>query len=84
MTVIAGDLLTIEGEKYITLEVLNYGGVNYAFVNKMTNEEEATDEFYIFEVLDDGVKMIVEDDLKNVLIPKFQDMLQNDIKKLME
>lgn len=72
MEINVGDLLTIEGIKYITLSVLNYDNNDYAFVNKMTDEEEATDEFFIMKILDDGIRIIIEDDLKNILIPKFE------------
>lgn len=84
MNIVVGDLLTIEGEKYITLEMVNYNGNEYAFVNKMTEAEEATDEFYIFEILDDSISIVTDDSLKDILILKFQDLLQKDIVKIMQ
>lgn len=84
MNVIVGDLLTVEEIKYIVLEMLNYDGNDYAFVNKMTNEEEATEDFYIFKILGDSISVVVEENLKNVLMLKFQALLRNDIEKIME
>lgn len=82
--IIAGDLLTIEGKKYITLETLTYENNNYAFVNEMTEDEEATEDFYIFKIFDDGIRIVVEETLKNTLLPKFQELLEKDIKELLK
>ena len=78
-----GDLLTIEGKKYITLELLNYENNDYLFVNEMTDEEEVTEDFYIFKLFYDGsIRIVTEERLKQVLIPKFQELLKNDIRDL--
>jgi len=82
MRVGVGDLLTINGVKYITLEKLTYENKYYIFSNKVINDD-VTDEYYIFEIISDGAKMIVEEDLKNILIPKFQNLLQNRLKNLL-
>ena len=83
MNISIGDLLTVEGEKYITLEVLNYEGKNYLFVNK-TIDEEATQEFYIFEVFeDDSIEVVIENNLKQILMTKFEEMLRKDIEDLL-
>ena len=50
MEIVVGDLITVEGVQYITLEKLTHEGNNYIFVNKVINEEELTDEFYIFKI----------------------------------
>lgn len=84
MDVVIGDLLTIEGKKYITLEVLDYEGSNYIFTNLMTDDEETTEDFYIFRVINDEVEMVLEEKLKNILIPKFQELLENDLKKIID
>lgn len=84
MDVVIGDLLTIEGKKYITLEVLDYEGSNYVFTNLMTDDEETTEDFYIFRVINNEVEMVLEEKLKNILIPKFQELLENDLKKIID
>lgn len=82
MSVSVGDLLTIEKEKYIVIEVLNFDNKNYAFVNKSV-DGDITDDFYILEVFeDDSVRIVYEDELKKVLMPKFEELLKEDIKKL--
>lgn len=85
MNILIGDLLTIEGKKYVVMEVLSYNNENYAFVNMMTNEEEATDKFFIFKIIDDdNIRFVVDEEVKKVLLPKFQEMLENDIKNLIQ
>ena len=78
------DLLTVEGEKYITLEVLNYEGKNYAFLNKLTEAEEVTKEYFIFEILGDGDEVLVLDDydLRTKLIPMFENLIKKDIEDI--
>ena len=74
--------LTVEGEKYIILELLDYENRNYSFVNKVMLEEDFSEEFYIFELLGNSIKIVNDDKLKNILLPKFEEMLNNDIKKI--
>ena len=81
MNISVGDLLTVNEQKYMTLEVLKYENSQYAFVNKVTADEEVTDEFYIFEDLGDHVKIIEDDNLRKILLPMFEKMLVMDIKK---
>lgn len=85
MDFIVGDLLTVEGEKYITLEVLSYENNNYAFVNKVTSDEEITDEYYIFKALeDDNIKIVVEENLRNTLLEKFEELIKKDVQQILE
>lgn len=84
MEIVVGDLITVEGVQYITLEKLKHEGDNYIFVNKVINEEEVTEEFYIFKIVNNGIRIIVEDDLRNKLLPKFEELLKKDINELLE
>lgn len=83
MDIVMGDLLTVEGKKYITLETLTYENDKYAFVNKVIDEETVSDEYYIFKILNNGVKMVINDELRNILIPKFQEKLKQNINELL-
>lgn len=83
MAVEKADLLEIDGEKYITLAVLSYEGANYAFTNKITENEEVTEDFYIFREYYNGYDKIVDENIINMLLPKFQKMVKEDLKKLM-
>lgn len=77
-----GDLLTIDGKKYITMQILEYNGNVYAFVNQMTINEEPTNEYYIFKIFDDGIKIVVDESLKNILMPEFEKLLKKDIENI--
>ena len=48
----------------------------------MTNEEEVTQEFYIFEDLGGSIKILMDDNLRKILLPKFEKMLVKDIEKI--
>lgn len=82
MDVLIGDLLTVEGQDYITLQKLVNDNNEYIFVNKIINEE-ATDEFYIYKIVDGGLKIVVDNKIRNILLPKFQELLEKDIKELL-
>ena len=84
MNINVEDLLTVSGQKYMTLEVLDYESNRYAFVNKLTSNEEPTEEFYVFEDLGGTVKKVVDNKILNILLPKFEKMLVSDIKKISE
>lgn len=84
MNIVIGDLLTVEGEKYITLQKINYEGFDYVFVNKTVSDDEVSDEFYIMKVVNDGVSIVIEEELKNILIPKFQELLIKDMNELLK
>lgn len=84
MDIVIGDLLTIEGNKYITLETLMYEGNKYAFVNKTLNEEEITDEYYIFKIVNDKIMKVTEENLIKTLFPRFKELLEKDINNILE
>ena len=82
MSVINGDLLSIGGERYIVLEVLSYNNKYYAFVNKISDAEEITEDFYVMEIINDEVMIVEDDNLRNLLIPKFEELLKKDIQEI--
>ena len=79
MGVEVGDLLTINSEKYITLKTLVYKNYQYAFVNKITEDEQITNIYCIFEITENEVRMVIEENLKNILLEKFEELLKKDI-----
>lgn len=84
MDIVIGDLLTIEGEKYITLQKLTYENNDYIFVNKVIDEENIGEEFFIFKIVNNGIIIVESDNLRNILIPKFEELLKKDINKILE
>jgi len=83
MKYVMGDLISIETGKYVVIETLNYENKNYVFVNKIINDD-ITNEFYILELKENGnVSIVVEDKLKNILMSKFEKILQKEIIELL-
>jgi len=82
MKIIVGDLLTIEEEKFITMDVITYDGVDYAFVNKMTDDEEPTETFYVFEIIDDEVELVEDKEILDQVLPIFSKNVQKIIDKI--
>ena len=77
-----GDVFSFDGNEYIVLERLMYDDKNYLFVNKVIGEEP-TQEYYIYELLkDDEVEIVLDDNLRKFLLAKFEEMLKNDIKNI--
>lgn len=78
------DMLTFKKEKYITLDVINYEGINYAFVNKLTQDEEPTQEYFIFKPKEiDDIEIVTNTNLINILLPTFQKNVEKQIQEIM-
>lgn len=84
MSVKRADVLNVGGVKYITLESLMYKDGEYVFVNKVDNNEEITEDFYIMRVDGDSAKIVTDENLAGILLPKFQQLLRSDLEKLNE
>lgn len=84
MIVKRADVLNVGGVKYITLESLMYKDGEYVFVNKVDNNEEITEDFYIMRVDGDSAKIVIDENLAGILLPKFQQLLRSDLEKLNE
>lgn len=78
-----GNLLTINGEKYLVLDQLNKNGINYIFTCKMINEEP-TSEFFIFDINECGAKKITDDKTIEELLPQFSQNLVEQMNNLEE
>ena len=83
MKYLIGDLLTLGNEKYVVIEGLNHENNNYVFVNKIL-DGDITDEFYILEIKEDeSIEIVVENNLKNILMSKFEKILQKDVSEIL-
>lgn len=82
MNIIVGDLLTFEGKKHIVLSVLFYQDKKYYFTNLVKDNEDLTGEYYIFTLNNYNLDMVVDDQLREVLLPKFEMAIKNEINNL--
>ena len=80
MELTSGILMTVENKKYMILDTIIYENEKYAFTNEIKGEEEITEDFYIFKILGDEVKLITNEDFINTLLPKFQEKIRETIK----
>lgn len=79
-----GDLITVSSSNYLVMDLVPYGGISYAFVNKMTKKEEPTDEYYVFKMVDDGVVKVVDEEMLNILVPLFSKNVNKMAQKMLD
>jgi len=82
--VVQGDLITLDGEDYLILDTLTYNGIDYAFANKMTNDEQPTKEFYTYEIDGDEVSIVEEKEILDIVLPMFSEKIQKIIDNIQE
>ena len=81
MELTAGILMTVEDKKYIILETITYKNEKYAFANEVKGEEDLTEDYYIFKILGNEIKLTTNEELLNTLLPIFQEKLKETIKR---
>lgn len=69
-----GNVITVNDTDYMVLETIDYQGKKYIFTNEI-KEEEPTNDYYIFNVNNNEVTKIVEEELLNKLIEEFKTLL---------
>ena len=82
MDLTSGTLITLKNKQYIILETIIYNNDNYAFTNEVIGDEELTENYHIFKIVDNEVKLIIDDQLINILLPKFQEKLRKTIENV--
>lgn len=80
MEITIGKLLTIKGEKYTVLDVIDYQNNKYAFVNKVDEYEIPTEEFILFKIVGNGVVKVTDiETLNHILV-----YVSADIQKMID
>ena len=81
MNLVQGDIITLSGEEFLILDSMLYGGIEYAFGNKITKNEEPTKEYFVFKVEDNGesVERITEKAELDIVLPMFSKNVQKMI-----
>ena len=84
MNIKPDDIIRFDGEKCFVLVTLQDSDKNYAFVNKITEDEmDVTNEYYLIEETADGsLVKIVDQELINKLTPKIQELLEKSLSDL--
>lgn len=73
-----GKLIPIGELNYMILSICEYGGVKYAFANKVQNNEP-TEEYIIIYEENNQVKALADQDMANTLIPIFQKKVKEEM-----
>jgi len=71
-----GDLITLDDGDYLVLDMQTYNGIEYAFTNKIAENEQPTKEFYTYEVEGDEVTLVDDEGMLNILLPMFSKNIQ--------
>ena len=66
------DVFEADDKLYVVLESINYNGHEYCLCNEMQDEKTFGATYKVFEIFDDGIEPVEDDDLlNNVLSPMF-------------
>ena len=79
-----GDIISLNQNKYIIIELLDYNNEKYAFTNKLKDIEEIGEDFYILKINGNNGNIITDEKLIETLLEKFKNMLNEDIDNLLE
>lgn len=76
-----GNLISLSNGTYMVLEVLYEGNRKYGFLNKIENDNP-TEEYYIYEEVEGKVVRITDEATINKLFPEFQKLIISDFEML--
>lgn len=71
-----GDIITVNNNEYLVLESARYEDVDYIFVNKLTKTEETTEEYSVFQKNGNGVLLVTDQKVLEVILPVFSNKIQ--------
>ena len=76
-------LISNDDSKYVILSVITENNKEYAFANKLDNNTDVpTDEYCIFTINENDIDIIIDNNLINEMIPKFNKQIENDLRNI--
>lgn len=78
-----GTIITVKNKKYIIIETMIYDNKNYIFTNEIKGEEDLTEDYYIFQTIDNNLILITNEEQLNNLLEKFQEKLKKTIEEFL-
>lgn len=84
MVISNGDIITIGNNKYLIVESARYEDVDYILVNKLNENEEITKDYNLMKKNKDGVIMVTDKKILDIVLPVFSNKLQKDAEKYNE
>lgn len=79
-----GDVLTINNNKYLVLESARYEEVDYIFTNKLDQDENTTEEYFVMKKNNGGVLFVTDKKILDIILPVFSNKIQKEIEKFNE
>ena len=83
MDLLNATVFTLKNKKYIIIETIAHSDKTYVFTNEIVNEEDLSEDYYIFEAINDKFNLITDKELINILLPEFQEKLKKTIEKFL-
>ena len=71
------------GTEYVVMSVIQDSSKEYAFANKFDKNNEPTEEYRVFTLVDDELEIVEDSDLINKLLPTFQKNIVEDLKEML-
>lgn len=73
-----------DNEKYIILNIIMENKIEYAFANKLNFlDEEPTDDYCIFTIINNEIKMVDNRELLDKLLIKFQQNIKDELNTIL-
>ena len=77
-----GDIFPIYDETFMVVEKATFMDNNYILVNKLDEEGEPINELFIYKTTENGVMLVTDKKLLDVLMPILSNKLQRDINEI--
>lgn len=74
-----GDIFPLGENKYMVAEMSTYMEVEYLLLSKLDKEEEPTNELYVYKVENNGLVLVTEKNILDIILPVFNNKIQKDI-----
>ena len=83
MNYVEGDIFEYDNYEYVTMASLMYEGDTYICGIVIMDGENSTDIAAFFKVLNDGLEIVMDEFLQNLLNLKFQAILQEKVNQIL-
>lgn len=77
------DLVTLGDKQFVILDIIDFAGKKYAFVNNIENDFP-TNGFGVYLVEENNFKRVIDDNMINSLIPIFEENVSKRVKDYMK
>ena len=74
-----GDIFTLGENRFMVAETSTYMDVEYLLLNKLNNEEEPTNELFVYKVVEGGLLKVADQSILDIILPVFNNKIQRDI-----